>query len=96
MTDDLIGRMGKRPGSLGRSDYHYAVLVHECQLAMLIDAKRPNAVVARKHSLDPITVRNLLQESRRRGLSEAIGRGRIGWKLTEKGRQVLLSKGFND
>jgi hypothetical protein len=83
----------KRPGSAGRSDYEYILLVVEYQNALTDGSKKPNHVVAAKYFLDHTTVRNMLQEARARGLAESAGPGRMGWKLTEKGQRILNRKG---
>ena len=82
----------KRPGSAGRDNFSYVALVVEYQNALDAGSKKPTDVLAEKYNLAHTTVRNMLQEARMRGLAESKGRGRLGWKLTEKGNQILNRK----
>ena len=83
----------KRPGSAGRDEFAYVALVVEYQNALDAGSKKPTHVLAEKYSLAHTTIRNMLQEARMRGLAESKGRGRLGWKLTEKGMRILNQKG---
>ena len=83
----------KRPGSAGRDNFAYVALVVEYQNALDAGSKKPIDVLAEKYNLAHTTVRNMLQEARMRGLAESKGLGRLGWKLTEKGNQILNRKG---
>ena len=82
----------RRPGSAGRSDYAYIALVEDYQNALSDGSKKPNHVLAAKYGLDHTTIRNMLQEARARGLAESAGPGRMGWRLTEKGKRIKNRK----
>ena len=77
-----------RPGRAGRDDNDYLAVVVE-YLALCSSTRRPVAELAAKYHRSPSSVRDSLDEARKRGLLTRFGKGRPGGELTPKANRLL-------
>ena len=82
----------RRPGRRGRPDLEYADLAREYVELVASEPAKPLEALAERRYLSPSQVRNLLYESRRRGILTAAPPGRPGGMLTAKAMKLLGKK----
>jgi hypothetical protein len=85
----------RRVGRRGRPDSYYAKLAAEYVAAIESGSPRPVAAVAKKlgRGYTVEYVRDALYRARSRGLLTGPPRGRVGGRLTDKGRAALTEQG---
>jgi len=75
-----------------RDDFFYVSVVKAVQKVISQGERAPNRVVGDQLDVDPTRIRNLLQEAKKRGLANPVGKGQKGWTLTKKGHKVRKRK----